>query len=85
MKVKIRMFTGDDPEPDKTVTVSVSVLKIAPKLLRRHIPVSLHDFLDEFGIDIGKVFEWSEELGISGTLVEIDEHNKNRKLIIAIE
>ena len=85
MKVKIRMFTGDDPEPDKTITMSVPILKIAPKLLQRQVPVFLDEFLDEFDIDIGKVVEWYEELGISGTLVEIEEHNKNRKLIIAIE
>ena len=85
MKVKIRMFTGDDLEPVKTITMSVPVLKIAPKLLLRQVPVSLDEILEELGIDIGKVFEWSEELGISGTLVEIEEHNKNRKLIITIE
>jgi hypothetical protein len=85
MMVKIRMFTGDDPEPDKTITISIPVLKIAPKLLQSQVPVSLDEFLDELGIDIGKIVEWSEESGISGPLVEIEEHQKNRKLIVAIE
>jgi hypothetical protein len=85
MMVKIRVFTGDDPEPDKTITISIPVLKIAPKLFQSQVPVFLDEFLDEFGIDIGKVVEWSEESGVSGPLVEIEEHSKNRRLTIAVE
>jgi hypothetical protein len=49
------------------------------------MPKQIAVSLEENGIDINEVVELSQKSGIRGTLVEIEEHKKNRRFIIAIE
>lgn len=79
--LKIRVFKGDAEEPKTTVTVPAGVLKIASKL----IPKSAVAAMQEKGIDLKEIIAISENPEIRGTLVEVEEHEKNEKVIIALE
>ncbi|MGA7801166.1 MAG: hypothetical protein WCC36_10185 [Gammaproteobacteria bacterium] len=79
--LKIRVFKGDDPEPDTTVTIPGGVLKIAPRL----IPKQAMDALQDKGIDLDEIIRLSENPEARGTLVEVEEHKKNERVVIALE
>ena len=81
MTVKIRVFKCGETEPERTITIPLAILKIASKLMPKQIAASL----EENGIDLNEIVILSQKSGIRGTLVEIEEHKKNRKFIIAIE
>lgn len=79
--LKIRVFKGTDPTPQTTVTVPGGVLKIASKL----IPKQAMDALQEKGIDLNEIIKLSENPDARGTLVEVEEHKKNERVVIALE
>lgn len=79
--LKIRVFKGNESTPQKTVTVPGSVLKIASKL----IPKQALDALQEEGIDLNEIIKLSENPDARGTLVEIKDHKKNKRIVIALE
>ena len=81
LKLKIMIFKNSDTSPDTTITVPLAVIKVASKLApRKAVKV-----LDDLGIDLDQIIEISETEEPLGTLAEIEEHNKNRKIIISIE
>ena len=79
--LKIRVFKRGEREPDTTVTIPGNILKIASKL----IPKRLAEILQDKGIDIDEIIRLSENPEAQGTLVEIEEHKKNEKVVIALE
>jgi hypothetical protein len=79
--LKIRIFKDGRSEPKKTVTIPIAVLKFASKLMPRHAAAAL----EEKGIDLGELVRLSENDEVRGTVVEIEEHEKNEKVIIALE
>ena len=79
--LKIRVFKGDDKEPETTVKMPVKVLRVASKL----VPKKAAAALEEKGIDLNQIVELAQEPGLHGTLVEIEEHKKNEKIVISIE
>jgi len=79
--LKIRVFKGRDATPETTVTVPGSVLKIASKL----IPRRAREALQEWGIDLEEIIKLSENPEARGTLVEVEEHKKNERIVIALE
>jgi hypothetical protein len=79
--LKIRMFKGGDSTPETTVTIPGGVLKIASKL----IPKQATDALKEKGIDLDEIIKLSENPDARGTLVEVEEHKKNERVVIALE
>jgi hypothetical protein len=78
--LKIRIFKGNDKKPETTVTIPIGILKIASKL----IPKQAASILDKKGIDINQILELSKK-DVKGTLIEIEDHKKKEKVIIAIE
>ena len=80
-KLKIRIFRGDDPAPDVTVTVPLGVLKVASRMIPRKVAA----VLEEHGIDLDQIVDLSKFDEPLGTLVEIEEHKKNKKMVLAIE
>ncbi len=81
LKLKIRIFKNNDTAPNTTVTVPLGVIKVASKLApRKAVKV-----LDDLGIDLDQIIDISKTEEPLGTLAEIEEHNKNRKIIISIE
>jgi len=79
--LKIRVFKNGKAEPDTTVTVPGNVLKIASKL----IPKRFTEILQDKGIDVDELIKLSENPEAQGTLIEIEEHKKNEKVVIALE
>jgi hypothetical protein len=79
--LKIRVFKSGEANPDTTVTVPGNVLKIASKL----IPKRLTAILQGKGIDIDEIIKLSENPDAQGTLVEVEEHKKNEKIVVALE
>lgn len=79
--LKIRVFKNSESDPTTTVTVPGGILKIASKLIPKKITATLQ----EKGIDMAEIIKLSENPDAHGPLVEIEEHKKNEKIIIALE
>jgi len=79
--LKIRVFKGREAVPETTVTVPGSVLKIASKL----VPRRAREALQERGIDLEEIIKLAENPDARGTLVEVEEHKKNERIVIALE
>ena len=79
--LKIRVFKGSEAEPERTITIPLAVLKVASKLMPKQAAAAL----EENGIDLDQIVELSQTSDVRGTLVEIEEHKKNKRILIAIE
>ena len=79
--LKIRTFKADEAQPETTITIPLGVLRVASKL----IPKQAASALREKGVDVDQFIELSHKGDVQGTLVEIEDHRKNEKAIIAIE
>lgn len=80
-KMKIRIFKNNGTTPDTTATIPLAIVKVAAKL----IPHKALTVLDDLGIDLNQLIEISKSEDALGTLAEIEEHKKNRKIVISIE
>ena len=78
---KIRVFKGGNVQPETTVTIPGGILKVASKL----IPKQAAEALQNKGIDLDELIRLSKNPEIKGTLVEIEEHMKNEKIVISLE
>lgn len=81
LDLKMRIFKNDSIEPATTITIPGSVLKIASKL----IPQKAMGTLNEKGIDLEEIINIAENSDVHGTLIEIDEHEKGERVVIALE
>jgi hypothetical protein len=79
--LKIRVYKRRETDPETTITIPVNILKIASRL----IPHRLADILRYKGIDIDEIIILSDNPDAKGTMVEIEEHKKNEKVVIALE
>jgi hypothetical protein len=79
--LKIRVFKGGEAQPVTTVTIPGGVLKVASKLIPKQAAAALQDK----GIDLDELIKLSTNPEINGTLVEVEEHKKNEKVVISLE
>lgn len=79
--LKIRVYKGGADEPETTVTIPGSVLQLA----RRLIPKNALQSLQQEGVDIDELIELTKNPDVQGTLVEVEEHRKDEKIVISIE
>ena len=79
--LKIRVFKRGETDPETTITIPANILKIASRL----IPHRLADILRDKGIDIDEIIRLSDNPDAKGTMVEIKEHKRNEKVVIALE
>jgi len=81
--LKIRTFYDGNTEPATTISIPLKIVRYAKKL----IPKKYINALQEKGIDIDTdtIIELSQNKEIRGTIVEIEDHQKNEKIVIAIE
>ncbi len=79
--LKIKIFKNNEPNPDTTITIPGTVLKVASKLIPRKATLALQ----EKGIDVQEIIELSNREDIRGTIIEVEEHKKNDKIIISLE
>jgi hypothetical protein len=79
--LKIRVFKDSEDQPATTVTIPGGVLRIASKL----IPKKATAALNEQGIDLDEIARLSENPDAKGTLVEVEDHRKNERVVISLE
>ena len=79
--VKIRVFKGDEAQPEATITIPGSILVVASKLIPEQAAAALQDK----GIDLDELIKLSRNSEVQGTLVEIEDHKKNEKTVISLE
>ncbi|MCG6895165.1 MAG: hypothetical protein LJE65_16300 [Desulfobacteraceae bacterium] len=79
--LKVRIFKNGKPQPDTTITVPGGVLQIAGKLVPKRAAAALQ----EKGIDLNEIIQLSTRAEINGTIVEIEDHQKNEKVVISLE
>ena len=77
----IRVYKQGDPDPDTTIKIPGGVLKVATAL----IPGKVSQSLTEKGIDLGEISKLADNPEAKGTLIEIEEHKKNEKVVISLE
>lgn len=80
-KLKIRTFKKSEINPETTISIPLSMLRFAKKL----IPKPAAAALQEKGIDIDLIVDLARNEDVCGDIVEIEEHNKNRRIIVSIE
>ena len=79
--LKIRMYKGSATEPSTTVSIPVGVLKIASSL----IPRQAAGELEAQGIDLEAIIRAAEDPDAHGTLAVIEQHEKNERIVVAVE
>ena len=79
--LRIRVYKHGGDQPDTTVTIPGSVLRLASRL----IPKRAQEAMLGEGIDIGELVQLAEQPDVQGTLIEIEEHAKNERIVIALE
>lgn len=79
--LKIRVFKGQATEPSTTVSIPVGVLKIASNLIPPSAAVELRDQ----GIDIEAIIQAAQDPDAHGTLAVVEEHEKDQRIVIAVE
>jgi hypothetical protein len=79
--LKVRVFKGNDQQPSTTVTIPGGVLKIARNLVPHKAVAALRDQ----GIDLDEIVRLSEGPDAKGKLVEVEDHDKNERVIISFD
>jgi hypothetical protein len=79
--LKIRVFKGGEAEPETTVTIPGGVLKVASKLIPKQAAAALQDK----GIDLDELIKLSTNPEVQGTLIEVEEHKENERIVISLE
>ncbi len=79
--LKIRIFKGCESNPETTVTIPGGLLKFASKLIPKQAAIAFQ----ERGIDTNEIVKLLENPDAKGTFIEVEEHKKNRRIIIALE
>lgn len=80
-KLKIRIFKAGEAEPETTVTIPLQILRIAQKL----IPSRAAAALNEHGVDLDELVRLSEAPDVQGTVVEIEDHKRGERVVVALE
>jgi hypothetical protein len=79
--LKIRVFKGGAASPDTTCTIPAAVLQAAFRL----IPKQAMGALREKGIELEEIVRLSSDPAVHGTLLEVEDHTKNEKVVITLE
>jgi len=81
VNLKIRVFKNGETNPETTCTIPAGVLKVASKLLPNQATTALR----EKGIDLEEITRLSANPEAHGTLLEVEDHKKNERVVIALE
>ena len=79
--LKIRVFRGGEADPETTCTVPAAVLKIAARLIPKSARAALHDK----GIELEEIVRLASDPAVQGTLLEVEDHKKGERILIALE
>ena len=81
IKLCIKKFEQESKKPLTTVSIPLAVIKMVENV----IPKKAKEELQKEGIDIKEIIKLSESPHFSGTVLEVDNHLKNEKIIISLE
>lgn len=79
--LKIRVYKHGAENPSSTVTIPGGILRVAANLIPKRAAAKL----SEEGIDLAEIARLSENPDAQGTLVTVDDHDKDEKVVIALE
>lgn len=79
--LKIRVFKGSETTPETTCTIPTAVLEVAVRL----IPKQAMAVLREKGIELEEIIKLTSNPEVHGTLLEVEDHKKNEKVLITLE
>ncbi len=79
--LKVRVYKEGDLSPATTVTIPGGVLKIAFSLVPNRAVAALKDE----GIDLDELIKLSENPDARGTLVEVEDHRKNERVVVSLD
>ncbi len=77
--LKIRVFRGSEPEA--TITIPGSALKVASGLIPKAAAEALHNK----GIDLDEIMKLAENPDALGQLIEVEGHTSNERIVISLE
>ena len=80
-KLCIKKFEQENEKPLTTVSIPLVVIKMVKSL----IPKKAKEELKKEGIDIQEIIKLSESPDFNGTILEVENHVKNEKVIISLE
>ena len=80
-KLCIKKYKQGNIKPLTTVSIPLAVVKMVKSL----IPKKVKEELQKEGIDIKEIIKLSESPHFTGTVLEVDNHQKNEKIIISLE
>ena len=80
-KLCINKFENENNKPLKTISIPLGVLKIVKNL----IPKKVTEELQKEGIDMQEIIKLSENPDFNGTILEVENHENNEKVIISLE
>jgi hypothetical protein len=79
--LKVRIYKDGDGAPATTVTVPGGVLQIAYNLIPSRALAAMKDE----GIDFDEIVRLSKKPEATGTLVEVEDHRKNERVVVSLE
>lgn len=79
--LKIRIYHGGRQEPGTSITIPGGMLRVASNL----IPKRAMEALDEKGVDLKEIVRLSEDPTVHGTVVEIEDHDRNERVVVSLE
>ena len=79
--VKIRVYRDTDQHLASTVTIPGGILRIAARLMPRRAV----EALQKEGIELDELVRLSEQPEAQGRLVEIEDHDKNERVVVSLE
>ena len=79
--LKVRVYKNGNADPDTTFTIPAKVVQVVSQL----IPRKAADALQEKGIDMAEIVALSQNPDVHGTLVEVEGHKKNERIVLSLE
>ena len=79
--LKIKVFKGSESNPETTCTIPTAVLQVAFRLVPKQALAALR----EKGIELEEIIRLSANPEVHGTLLEVEDHRKNEKVVISLE
>tara|TARA_B100000902_G_C26666505_1_gene600977 strand:- start:209 stop:460 length:252 start_codon:yes stop_codon:yes gene_type:complete len=80
-KLCIKKYDQGTEKPLTTVSIPLGVIKIVKSL----IPKKAKEQLEKEGINIQEIIKLSESPDFTGIVLEVDNHEKNEKVVISLE
>lgn len=79
--VKVRVYRGADRHLASTVTIPGGVFRIAANLVPRRAVEALR----REGIELDELVSLSERPQPMGVLVEVEDHDKDERIVVSLE